>query len=864
MATFRFQHGDRPLDGFTVQHALGRGGFGEVYYALSDSGREVALKLVQNYEDVELRGIRQCMNLKSPHLVSIFDLRHNRDNLPFVIMEYVSGPSLRELLDASPEGLGTDKAAFFLREIAKGLSYLHDCGIVHRDLKPHNIFYEEGFVKIGDYSLSKAITASHRSGHTLTVGTIHYMAPEISFGRYDHLVDVYSLGVILYEMLTGKPPFEGSSVGEVLMKHASGEVDLSGIAEPFASVIRRALAKDPEHRYQSAQEMVEAVFGAESIQDSVATFNPASLSFVADRFSRKAEPSSRAPYRDEPAPAPEPEAEEIPANVRNFARHITDAFFQFRKAAGVTYDRPPSPPNQVRDPLPFISRAVSSIGVVAMSALFTTVLVFGHPKDDGILFFFIMMMQFGALILARRFLWPFAESGVTSRIFLGGPAAVVACFPGAVMWDELHRLGPHEMVFAFASAAGLLTLDLRCLTETTRQQRLQLLPVFFAAVVTMIFAFMINEHSAFPAPSLVVAGTLLGIQFWSPYQMPEYHGRKHHGWLASLYLAIQSLWRGRPSTGRAEGVNHTEAFATSMGTPVSPKSRETALWLSTICPMFLCAGVQRLYVGKFKSGLLWLLTLGLAGVGQLFDIIMIALGNFRDKTGRRVLIWNKKRQTTVPRDEPVNHYSSVPKAPKLTGDYRLRVGNLITSMLGGVCLFSALLFGGVVASEFPDAVAAGLFDAIPVLEPNNLDYAFGWPGWPRLVYRASFLAASFCGILAFALLTFSRRGYGLLHIGRVVVSGACFIACLSFMHMGVFRIRWTETVASLRDHGYFYLMDQVLERHDAIPGFLFAGIVGTAGILILAWPARRPTVKPQTEAIESRSERQRVAEPMQA
>src|SRR2546423_13031442 len=113
MRGYRYKHGDRPLDGYTIQRAAGRGGFGEVYYATSDSGREVALKVVQAFEQVELRGIGQCMNLKSPHLVNIFDVRTGEDGQPIVIMEYVSGPSLRELLDEAPSGLGAQKAAFF-------------------------------------------------------------------------------------------------------------------------------------------------------------------------------------------------------------------------------------------------------------------------------------------------------------------------------------------------------------------------------------------------------------------------------------------------------------------------------------------------------------------------------------------------------------------------------------------------------------------------------------------------------------------------------------------------------------------------------------------------------------------------------
>ena len=288
---FVYKHGDRPLDGYVIQRGAGRGGFGEVYYAISDSGREVALKLVQTYEQIELRGISQCMNLKSPHLVSIFDVRYGNDSRPWVIMEFVNGPSLRQLLDEAPSGLGTQKAAFFLREIAKGLTYLHDCGIVHRDLKPANIFYENGYVKIGDYGLSKVISTSQHSGQTVTVGTVHYMAPEIGAGNYDRGIDIYALGALLFEMITGQVPFFGSSTAEVLMKHLGTNVDTAGIEEPFAIVIKRAMEEDPTVRYQNVQEMVEAIFGSEHIRNSVSHFSPDSLTMVAGHAAQKISPS---------------------------------------------------------------------------------------------------------------------------------------------------------------------------------------------------------------------------------------------------------------------------------------------------------------------------------------------------------------------------------------------------------------------------------------------------------------------------------------------------------------------------------------------------------------------------------------------
>ena len=131
MGRFQYKRGETPLDGFTIEHGLGVGGFGEVYYATSAAGREVALKVLQNYEEIELRGISHCMNLKSPHLVTIFDVRQNDEGDSFVIMEYVSGASLRDILDESAEGLRPEQAVYFVRELAKGIDYLHQAGAVN-------------------------------------------------------------------------------------------------------------------------------------------------------------------------------------------------------------------------------------------------------------------------------------------------------------------------------------------------------------------------------------------------------------------------------------------------------------------------------------------------------------------------------------------------------------------------------------------------------------------------------------------------------------------------------------------------------------------------------------------------------------
>ncbi|MFV2068138.1 MAG: serine/threonine-protein kinase, partial [Pirellulales bacterium] len=253
---FTYPSGSSPLSGYTLKRGVGRGGFGEVYYATSDAGKEVALKLIRRNLDVELRGVRQCLNLKHPNLVGIYDIRIDDHDDRWVVMEYVSGESLEEAIERNPHGMPVDQALFWMHGITTGVAYLHDHGIVHRDLKPGNIFSDEGIVKIGDYGLSKFISCSRRSGQTESVGTVHYMAPEIANGRYGREIDTYALAIILYEMLTGRVPFEGQSVGEVLMKHLTAEADLEMLEAPYRDIVARGLAKDPQQRLQSAAELV--------------------------------------------------------------------------------------------------------------------------------------------------------------------------------------------------------------------------------------------------------------------------------------------------------------------------------------------------------------------------------------------------------------------------------------------------------------------------------------------------------------------------------------------------------------------------------------------------------------------------------
>ncbi len=261
MATkFTYRSGQRPLDGFTLKRGVGQGAFGEVYFAVSDGGKEVALKLLlRGHTDAELRGVTHCINLKHPNLVHLFDLRTDARGDRWVVMEYVFGESLAHVINKHPTGLPTQVIREWFAALCRGVSYLHNQGVVHRDLKPGNIFIEHGHLKIGDYGLSRRISGSEAGDLSRGVGTPYYMAPEIKNGNYTASIDIYACGIILYEMVSGLRPFNGETPYEVLIKHITETPDLTKLPAPYREVIRRALEKDPAKRYATAVELARAV-----------------------------------------------------------------------------------------------------------------------------------------------------------------------------------------------------------------------------------------------------------------------------------------------------------------------------------------------------------------------------------------------------------------------------------------------------------------------------------------------------------------------------------------------------------------------------------------------------------------------------
>ncbi len=291
---FAYKTGERPLEGYKINRGVGAGGFGEVYLAVSDAGKEVALKRVQRNLEIEVRGVSQCLNLKHSNLVDLYDVKYDDEGQAWVVMEFIAGESLKDVIDRYPQGMPQDQALSWFRQIGAGVAYLHSQGIVHRDLKPGNIFDDRGVVKIGDYGLSKLISASRRSGQTQSVGTFHYMAPEIGRGVYGKGIDIYALGILLYEMLTGRVPFDGETSQEIIMKHLTDNPDVTTVAEPFRAIIQRALRKDPDKRFANVPQMIDAIENAVGDGDPVRVIETAAIDradpvFVGDEASPEAD-----------------------------------------------------------------------------------------------------------------------------------------------------------------------------------------------------------------------------------------------------------------------------------------------------------------------------------------------------------------------------------------------------------------------------------------------------------------------------------------------------------------------------------------------------------------------------------------------
>src|SRR3954469_17744496 len=252
---------------YKIIKKIGAGGMADVYCAEDQTlGRQVAIKILNDRhagdEQFVERFRREAQNaagLNHPNIVSIFD-RGQAEDTYYIAMEFLDGRALKELVvrnGPTPIPIAIDYA----RQILQALAFAHRHGIVHRDIKPHNIVVgPDGRLKVTDFGIARS-GASQMTEAGSIVGTAQYLSPEQARGApVDPRSDLYSLGIVMYEMLTGSVPFTGDAPVEIAMKHLSAVPESPSrtrdeVGPDLDAVVMRALAKDPDHRYASAEEM---------------------------------------------------------------------------------------------------------------------------------------------------------------------------------------------------------------------------------------------------------------------------------------------------------------------------------------------------------------------------------------------------------------------------------------------------------------------------------------------------------------------------------------------------------------------------------------------------------------------------------
>jgi len=268
---------------YELRTLVGSGGMADVFLAGDEVlGREVALKMLkdryaENEEFVERfkREARSAAALSSPYIVPIFDRGETDDGTYYITMEYLPGGTLRDRIIAMG-ALRPQAAAKVALQVAEALKTAHVRGVVHRDIKPRNILVaDSGHVKVADFGIARAVEATTISHSGDILGSSKYMSPEQAVGeQVGPASDLYSLGVVLYEMLTGRVPFEVESPADVSVRHAVArprrprELD-SEVPEDLDAITMRLLATNPEDRYGSADEVIQKLRRARAGMASV-------------------------------------------------------------------------------------------------------------------------------------------------------------------------------------------------------------------------------------------------------------------------------------------------------------------------------------------------------------------------------------------------------------------------------------------------------------------------------------------------------------------------------------------------------------------------------------------------------------------
>ncbi len=261
--------GQKINDRYEIIKSIGEGGMANVYLA-NDTilDRMVAVKVLRGdlSDDKFVRRFERealsVSNLSHPNIVEVYDVGEDNGQY-FIVMEYIEGKNLKDLLKKRGK-LTTTEVVDIMSQIADGLSVAHDSYIIHRDIKPQNIMIlENGLVKITDFGIAMAMNATQLTQTNSVMGSVHYLPPEQASGKGSTLKsDIYSMGILMYELLVGVLPYRGDNAVEIALKHLKEPLpsireELPDVPQSVENIILKSAAKNPKNRYNDAREMYE-------------------------------------------------------------------------------------------------------------------------------------------------------------------------------------------------------------------------------------------------------------------------------------------------------------------------------------------------------------------------------------------------------------------------------------------------------------------------------------------------------------------------------------------------------------------------------------------------------------------------------
>lgn len=325
----------KKLDGrYEITELIGIGGMADVYKATDIiDDKVVAVKILKNEFSGNEEFLRRFRNeskaiavLSHPNIVKIYDVGFS-EKIQFIVMEYIDGITLKEFIEQ--QGILKWKdAVHFTIQILRALQHAHDRGIVHRDIKPQNIMlFPDGTIKVMDFGIARFAREEGKTISDKAIGSVHYISPEQARGDVtDEKSDIYSVGIMMYEMLTGKKPFDGENPVAIAVMHMENEVkplrDVNGtIPEGLAEIVMRATQKEASKRYQSASEMIKDIEQFKKNPSIVFEYKYLTPAVETTRYfdpipAKKAEPKKvKPPVKEKPKKEPVRKKQEEPEYI---------------------------------------------------------------------------------------------------------------------------------------------------------------------------------------------------------------------------------------------------------------------------------------------------------------------------------------------------------------------------------------------------------------------------------------------------------------------------------------------------------------------------------------------------------------------